>query len=193
MKKKILLSLTFILAFIILLTSTSNVAVAESGGNCLSVIGSATSTLTPDKAEICAEIETLDMDKIKSKNDNFEIFQNIIDALEDDKENLTLKNFTSYASFDYTNGKTLLGYYSITDFSFNVDDVSNIKNYVDILTENGATIKNINYSVSNYNEEYNKTLLLAVENAKEKAQMLGKENLEIKEIKEETSYSSNYL
>ena len=68
-----------------------------------------------------------------------------------------------------------------------------MQSYVDLLTENGATVKNINYSLSNYDEEYNKTLLLAVENAKEKASALGADSLEIKEIKEENSYSSNYL
>lgn len=193
MKKKILPIIALVFAFIVLLTNSTNVAVAENGEKCLKIYGSATSALTPDQAEICAEIETLDMDKVKSKDDNFEIFQSIIDVLGEEKENLTLKNFTSYASFDYANGKTLLGYYSITNFALKLDDVSSVQSYVDLLTENGATVKNINYSLSNYDEEYNKTLLLAVENAKEKASALGGDSLEIKEIKEENSYSSNYL
>ncbi len=164
----------------------------------LCVIGNATKTVSPDSAKITAVIETLDMDLSKSKDANFETFDNVLSALKKagvDENKIVLDSFTSYPSYDYNAGKTLTGYYSITTFTFDVDSLDNIKTYIDTITEKGVTsIRNINYQLSNMDEVYQDVLLMAIDNAKAKAEKVtGGQELNVKEIKEEYVYSCSTL
>ncbi len=160
----------------------------------LCIIGSASKTFTPDRAKITAVIETLDLDMKKSKDDNFEIFDKVTNILKDEgieESAIVLDSFTSYPSYDYNAGKTLIGYYSITTFTFEVDDLKDLKMYVDKIIENGTTsIRDINYELSNINEAYQEVLLMAIANSKAKAfKIVGNEDISIKSIKEEYIYS----
>ena len=164
----------------------------------LCVIGNATKNVSPDSAMITAVIETLDMDISKSKDANFEIFDNVLAALKEagvDENKIVLDSFTSYPSYDYNAGKTLIGYYSITTFTFDVDNLDNIKTYIDTITEKGVTsIRNINYQLSNMDEVYQDVLLMAIDNAKAKAEKVtGGQELIVKGIKEEYVYSCSTL
>lgn len=164
----------------------------------LCVIGNATKNVSPDSATITAVIETLDMDISKSKDANFEIFDNVLAALKEagvDENKIVLDSFTSYPSYDYNAGKTLIGYYSITTFTFDVDNLDNIKTYIDTITEKGVTsIRNINYQLSNMDEVYQDVLLMAIDNAKAKAEKVtGGQELIVKGIKEEYVYSCSTL
>ena len=164
----------------------------------LCVIGNATKNVSPDSATITAVIETLDMDISKSKDANFEIFDNVLAALKEagvDENKIVLDSFTSYPSYDYNTGKTLIGYYSITTFTFDVDNLDNIKTYIDTITEKGVTsIRNINYQLSNMDEVYQDVLLMAIDNAKAKAEKVtGGQELIVKGIKEEYVYSCSTL
>lgn len=196
MKKRIFVIFLLLVATLILTLSGKSVALAESRSlESLTITGTSCISVEPDRAKISAEIQTLDIDKTKSNEDNFEIFENLISVLESNgltKDDITLDYFTSYASYDYNNGKTLLGYYTLTDFSIQLNSLNEIKDYVSLLSENGVTsIKSITYSASNFENKYNEAVLGAIENAKEKAKVLGYENLELKEIKEESVYSSS--
>ena len=198
MKRKIIFSLTILLMFACLLTSQTNfhIASASTLAQNLTITGNSTIYATPDRAEISARIETLDMDNVKSKNENFEIFDKVVKALIDagiSKENITLDYYSSYPNYDYNNGKTLLGYHTSTTFSVYVDNLD-IKSYVDIWTENGATsINSVTYSLSNLDSVYNDAIKKAILNAEEKAKFLGYENLTAIGLKEETVYSSGSL
>lgn len=165
---------------------------------CICIIGSAKKSLTPDSAVVTAVIETLDADIKNSKDKNFELFSGAIDALKNngvDSESIVIESYTSYPSYDYTSGKTLVGYYSITTFTFEVRDLDNLKKYIDVATESGVTsIRSLNYQVSNLEEEYSNVLMSALENAKEKAaKLLGRTDLKVCNIKEESVYFSNSL
>lgn len=199
-KKMIVPAISILLALSAFVISFFGQATAMADENViqeLTLTGSASISIAPDCAKISAEIQTLDMDKVKSKDDNFEIFENVLQALEEngiERDEVTLDCFYSYASYDYGNGKSLLGHYTTTDFSFSVKTLDEIKKYVDILTESGTTsIKNITYSASNYDEKYTEALQMAINNAKEKAKAIGGESLTLKEIKEESVYSSSTL
>ncbi len=196
MKKKFILFILLLITTLSVLITELNAyqVMAETELNKIVITGSSCTQVTPDSAKISAEIQTLDLDRIKSKNDNYELFEKLLDALAElgvTKDDITLDYFSTYESYDYNNGKTLLGYYTTNDFSFNIDNLDNIKNYVDILIENKATIKNINYSIKDVDSVYNETLLKAIENAKTKANMLG--DLKLVEIKEENTYNSPTL
>lgn len=164
----------------------------------LCVIGNASKKVSPDSAKITAVIETLDMDMSKSKDDNFEIFDKVLASLKDggiDENKIVLESFTSYPSYDYNAGKTLIGYYAITTFTFDVENLDNIKTYIDTITKKGVTsIRNITYQLSNIDEIYQDVLLMAIDNAKAKAEKVtGGQSLSIKGIKEEYVYSCSTL
>ena len=165
---------------------------------CVTVIGNATSSMKPDKAYVTVQIETLDSDMKKSKDDNFTIFDKLIDVLKDNGLNdsdIVFDSFYSYPSYDYSGTRTLNGYYSQTTLTFAVNDLENLQNLISIVSENGITkVSNIRYEISTKDQVYSDVMLKALENAKEKAKSLtGKEDLSIKSIKEESVYSSSCL
>lgn len=163
----------------------------------LCIIGKASKNVSPDSAKVTAVIETLDSDIVKSKDNNFQVFDKVVNALKgaglsDDK--IVMDSFVSYPSYDYNGGKSLTGYYTITTISFDVDNIEEIKNLVDIVTENGATsIRNIQYCCSNLDEIYEEVLMMAIDNAKAKAEKIGGGQLQIKSVKEEYVYSCSSL
>ena len=163
----------------------------------LCIIGKASKNVSPDSAKVTAVIETLDSDMVKSKDNNFQAFDKVVNALKgaglsDDK--IVMDSFVSYPSYDYNGGKSLTGYYTITSISFDVDNIEEIKNLIDIVTENGATsIRNIQYCCSNLDEVYEEVLMMAIDNAKAKAEKIGGGQLQIKSVKEEYVYSCSSL
>lgn len=164
----------------------------------LCVIGNASKNVAPDRATVTAVIETLDLDITKSKDLNFEAFNKVVKALGDeelDTSKVVIDSYTSYPSYDYNAGKTLIGYYSITTFSFDVEKLEDVKKFIDSATENGVTsVRNVTYKVSNIDDIYADVLLSALENAKAKAQKIsGRDDLQVKSIKEEYVYSCTSL
>lgn len=165
---------------------------------CVTVIGNATSSMKPDKAYVSVQIETLDSDMKKSKDDNFAFFDKITNLLKENGLNdsdIVFDSFYSYPSYDYSGTRTLNGYYCQTTLTFAVNDLENLQNLISIVSENGITkVSNIRYEVSTKDQVYSDVMLKALENAKEKAKNLtGKEDLSIKSIKEESVYSSSCL
>lgn len=163
----------------------------------LCVIGNASKSVSPDSAKVTAVIETLDSVMATSKDKNFETFEKVLQALKDSglgDDDITVESYTSYPSYDYTSGKSLIGYYTITTFSFCVDNLDKIKEYIDTATEAGVTsIRNINYQLSNMDEVYQEVLLSAIENAKQKAEKIHGGEVTIKSVKEEYVYSCTSL
>ena len=162
------------------------------------VIGNASKSISPDKACITAKIETVNIDLNKSKDENFDLFEKAISALEGvgiTRENISLESFMTYPNYDYCSSRQLTGYVSCTMFSFCLDNLDNVKSAIDAISENGSTtISDIRYEVSNLDEQYSEVMLLALDNAKMKAsKLLGREELTVKNIREESVYYSNNL
>lgn len=165
---------------------------------CVTVIGNATSSMKPDKAYVSVQIETLDSDMKKSKDDNFALFDKITGVLKDNGLNdsdIVFDSFYSYPSYDYSGTRTLNGYYCQTTLTFAINDLENLQNLISIVSESGITkVSNIRYEISTKDQVYSEVMLKALENAKEKAKILiGKEDVSIKSIKEESVYSSSCL
>ena len=165
---------------------------------CVTVIGNATSSMKPDKAYVSVQIETLDSDMKKSKDDNFALFDKITNLLKENGLNdsdIVFDSFYSYPNYDYSGTRTLNGYYCQTTMTFAVSNLENLQNLISIVSENGITkVSNIRYEISTKDQVYSEVMLKALENAKEKAKILtGKEDLSIKSIKEESVYSSSCL
>jgi len=165
---------------------------------CVCVIGKAKLTLSPDMATITACIEKFNEELNLSKNENLEILDKVMVALKDagvGEDKITLDFFNAYPSYDYNSGRSPIGFYSKSCFSFEVDNIEKIPTYINVLTENGVTdICNVCYSLSNIEEEYNNALTQALENAKNKAvKLFGSENYKICGIKEENVFSTSML
>lgn len=179
-------------------SSTSTVADESQQNYCVTVIGNATSSMKPDKAYVTVQIETLDSDMTKSKDDNFALFDKITGVLKENGLNdsdIVFDSFYSYPNYDYSGIRTLNGYYCQTTMTFAVSNLENLQNLISVVSENGITkVSNIRYEVSTKDQVYSDVMLKALENAKEKAKSLtGKEDLSIKSIKEESVYSSSCL
>lgn len=163
----------------------------------LCVVGIASKSVSPDCAKITAVIETLDSDIVKSKDNNFQIFDKVVSALKTaglSEDKIVLDSFISYPNYDYSSGKSLTGYYTITTITFDVDNIEDIKSLVDSAVENGVTsIRNIQYCCSNMDEVYQEVLMMAIENAKEKAEKIGGTEMQVKSVKEEYVYSCSSL
>ena len=205
MKKYYLLGLTILIAicscFGLLANYTkveNNNVLADGTVSSICVLGGASTEVSPDCAKISASIETLSTNLTEAKDKNFEILNSAVNKLIElgiNKENIITEYFSAYPSYDYSCERTLKGYSAITYFTFKVDNLDDIKSYIDELTQCGVTsIKNINYEISNYDEIYSQTMLNALENAKLKAKELsGREEIQILSINEEYVYCSSNL
>lgn len=207
MKKIFILSLTLLLMISTVLGLTfastpnsQNVYAKADDVSSICVIGEACQEVAPDKASITACIETMSQDITKAKDENMQLFTDCVNALVDlgiDKETIVTECFSAYPNYDYSNCRTITGYYATTTFNFSVPNLENIKACIDAVTTHGATtIRNINYEISNRDEIYSQTLMACLENAKQKAaQLSGKEaqSLNVLSINEEYVYTSATL
>jgi len=172
----------------------------EECDECVSICvqGKSITSFSPDKATIFAVIENIDTEMTNSKELNYTSFDKVVSALKDaglNEDQICLEYFSCCPSYDYTSGRTLQGYMTSTSFTVKVDDISNIKTIVDVMTKNGVTsVCNIQYELSTMEEEYSNALTQAYENAKIKAQkLLGEEKLKLVKIKEEMVFSRNNI
>lgn len=162
------------------------------------VLGKAVVSVSPDSATIYAVIENMDGEMKISKDKNYQVFDSVVSLLKKkglSEDQISLKYFSCSPYYDYASGKTLQGYMTSTSFSVKVDNLSKVKEYVDIMTENGVSgICNIEYEVSTIDQQYSSALSSAYQNAREKAiSLLGEENLKLVKIKEERLFSSSTL
>ncbi len=163
-----------------------------------SVIGEASTEMSPDRAKICASIETLSSDINDAKDKNFQVLNCAVKKLDEmgiSKDNIVTTHFSAYPNYDYSSDRSITGYYATTHFTFNVENLNEINDYVSAICECGVTsIKNINYEVSNYQEIYNQTMISALNNAKLKAsELTGRDDLQVLEISEEYVYCCSNL
>lgn len=203
MKKYFLSVFTLILIVALLLVGVNDkpeqiVANAESGDYCISVVGEATIDAVPDRVTIYASIENVNNELDTARDSTFEIFDASVKILTDngvDKDKIIVQSYTSYPNYDYSAGKQVSGYVANLTFSYQLDGLDKIQQTLTALGEAGkVTTRNVNYEVSNEEELYSQALSEAFENAKDKAsKLLGREDLSVKCVEEESTYYSNVL
>ena len=153
------------------------------------VCGKAKTQVAPDGATIFARIENFEKDISLSKENNYKIFDDVTISLKNagaSQEDIKIECFNCQPSYDYSNGRTLNGYYATTSFSVEINSIDKLDEYVSAITDAGVTsIDSVCYKASNMEEEYNKVLGIALENAKEKAEsLLGCVNPTLVKLKE---------
>lgn len=197
MKKKFLILALLVVTLIPVMAKPIQPVIAYENMGEISVIGESTIKLSPDMAKVSATINQVDMDLETAKNKTFEIYSNIKSCMENNEHvsKLNLSYFTTFPSFDYSNGKTLTGYNSTLTFEYEVDQIDQIQSSIDCLIENGVkNVNSVNYEIKNYDEQYNLLLQSAIDNAVSKAKiLLQKDDVIIKNIVEQETYNTCYM
>ncbi|MCL2847232.1 MAG: SIMPL domain-containing protein [Firmicutes bacterium] len=210
MKKKILISIALI-AFVLTLGITSNLQFANASAlvdeeyklareykhHCkksqiLVVTGTASTTVQPDFAIVNFSVETSNKNLENAQNENATTMQNIKSALSLhnlSEKNLTTNWFNIYPEHDYYNGEKSTGHRVSYQFSLKVKEFDNVGKIIDILITNGANmISGAQFGIEYSSTAYIETLTKAVENAKQKANILSNitniDDLKIVTIKE---------
>ena len=159
------------------------------------VSGHAREAVMPNQVLVSAYIENVNDDINLSREENLNSYNRIISILGEkgvEQSDFTVDYISSQPRYSYDGERTLLGYFSTTSFTFAIDDVDNINDYLQILTENGVSgISNVKYQISNIEEEYNDLLSKAVANAKAKAERVLGEGVSIVKIREEGLHSAS--
>lgn len=179
-------------------TQISADAVNIAGEPTLEIVGKSTQKIEADSAEIFVRIENVDMSLDVSKEktvSQFDSAKNSLIANGISSEQIKITSFTTNPSYDYSSGKTIVGYYAILTFSYELDNLSTFTNNIDSLISSGITeINYVNFKLSNAEEVYQQNLNLAVENAIQNAKkLLEKDEITVLEIEEESSYYSPIL
>lgn len=159
----------------------------------LCVVGEATKTLTPDRAQVYAQAKGFGKDCTEAKDEAFKMFDKAVEALVAhgcDKSKITIESFYSRPCRECH----CQGCHGNLSFSFFVEDLSKTDEIISAILENGVDeVSSICYEVSNIEEEYTLLLSDALENAKTKASKLLGDDLQLIDIREESVYYSNCL
>src|SRR3989338_361287 len=138
----------------------------------LNVSGSSTIEALADEASVYIGIETLKKAAEESKNENSEISEKVLNALEYagiNKENIETSSYNIYPEYDWSNNnQELKGYKTSNILKITTKDFDEIGKIVDVSIDNGATlIQSINFELSE--EKQNKLKQEAISKASEDA------------------------
>lgn len=194
MRKAKILSL--LVAFCVLL-SCSFAQAATVDDRTVSVDGSSTLKVAPDKATINVSIETTDKDAKVASAQNATIMNNIqknIMALAISKDKIKTINYNLSPKYTYDNGKQkLVGYTVSNEIMISVDNVEMVGNVIDTAINSGATnVDSVEFGLKDDQMYRDKALQQAVLDAKRKAEVvagaLGRNIVDVKSINISNAY-----
>jgi len=175
-----------IVALMLAINSKSNVIVDQNGlqRETVSVSGTSTLTVDPNKAEVYVRIVTLEKTAQEAKDRNSEISKKVTDALKKlsvkDKE-IETSQFNIYPKYDYEevidinvrkSKQVLLGYEVIHVLKVTTQDLEKVGKIIDVAVDSGANdIDRVSFGLSKEKEKEVKqqAMILASSDAKEKA------------------------
>ena len=188
MRKARILSL--LVAFCVLLTCSFAQA-ATVDDRTISVNGSSTLKVAPDKATINVSIETLDKDAKVASAQNAAIMNKIqkdIMALAIPKDKIKTINYNLYQKYDYDNGKQKLAGYAVSnEIMISVDNIDMVGTVIDTAINAGATnVNSVEFGLKDDQMYRDKALQQAILDAKRKAEVvagaLGRNIVDVKSI-----------
>lgn len=194
MRKAKILSL--LVAFCVLL-SCSFAQAATVDDRTVSVDGSSTLKVAPDKATINVSIETMDKDAKVASAKNAQIMNKIqkdIMALAIPKDKIKTINYNLYQKYDYDNGKQKFAGYAVTnEIMISVDNIDMVGTVIDTAINAGATnVNSIEFGLKDDQMYKDKALSQAILDAKRKAEVvagaLGRNIVDTKSINVSNSY-----
>ncbi|WAM30799.1 SIMPL domain-containing protein [Caldicellulosiruptor naganoensis] len=147
----------------------------------INVKGVASVLAEPDIAVVTFGVLSEDVSADAAYSKTSSKINKIIDAIKklgiDSKDIKTLK-ISVYPKYSYNkddNASKIIGFYASTDLTVTVRNISQVGKVVDSAFKNGAnTFSDLRFDISNVGAYYNQALAKALENAKEKANVLAK-------------------
>lgn len=205
--KKIIKKTTALLIVTVMFTSavSADTPVVDSTKGTLYVSGNATIEVEPDMAVLTFNISEKHKKMDVAVNSATKKVLNTTNALlesnygikEDDITTNNFYTYPTYGRYDSTKPEMqnkIIGYVVNQQLKININNLDNINSIITLLLDNGIeSVGNANYKISNKSDSYNKALVLAIENAQGKAEILANaingKNLKISSISE--SYTNN--
>ena len=173
-------------ALLLALNSKSNVVVGQNGlqRNTVSVSGTSTLTVEPDKVEIYVKIVTLEKTAQDSKNKNSQISSNVVKALKKEgvkDSDIETSQFNIYPKYDYEHvpevpvrnpKQVLVGYEVDNVLKVTTKNLDKAGRLIDVAVDNGANeIERVSFGLSKEKEKDIKqqAMIVASNDAKDKA------------------------
>ncbi len=140
----------------------------------ITVTGTGTSTVTPDRAVLTLGVESTDTSSKTAQDQNAKIINNVIDVLLNDgidKSNISTSSYDLYANYDYDgNSRVLTGYTASTMVKIKDVDISSVGELADDAGDAGANVINgFTFQYSKTEEAYDQALEAALDRAQDKA------------------------
>ena len=173
MKKKTKAFLSILLTASMLIGSSLTVFGGELTG--ISVTGKGSISVAPDVATISLAVETTGKTAKEAQTKNATTYKNVIKNLTEagiEEGAITTASFRVLPTYRYDEklGQVPTGYECNHHLSVTTKDTKNVGSYIDAAISAGAINDNgVSFSLSDYNQYYEKALVLAVKNATGKA------------------------
>lgn len=187
-----------VLSMILTLLVILSVPVFAFADSEITVIGTGEVMIPADEAVVSLGVSATDREVLKAQRRANETIAAIREALIKagvKEEDINTDYINIYASYDYSDGsEQLKGYNANSTLAIRVTDIEAVGEVIDIAFEAGAnTLNGINFSASDTTEAQAKAMKKAVEDAKDKAEVLaeasGLKIRGIEEIVESGTYS----
>jgi hypothetical protein len=187
-----------VLSVILTLLVVLSVPVFAFADSEITVTGTGEVLIPADTAVVSLGVSATDREVLKAQRRANETIAAIREALIKagvKEEDINTDYINIYASYDYSEGtEQMKGYNANSTLAIRVTDIEAVGEVIDIAFEAGAnTLNGINFSASDTTEAEAKAMKKAVENAKDKAEVLaeasGLKILGIDEIIESGTYS----
>lgn len=147
-------------------------------GNRLKVFGRATVNVKPDIAEISIGVITENKQLKQTQKENTKITQQVVDSIKSMgilAKDIQTQNYNIREKNDYIDGEQVFRGYEVTNYlKVVVKNINHVGEIIDTAVKNGAnTVDNIRFIVSDASKYYAEALRLAIEDAQNKALVMG--------------------
>ena len=180
-------------------------ALAEEGDASVTAVGTATVTVTPDRAVFTAGVTTQDVTVANAQTQNAQAMQALIDAIKAQgvaAEDLQTSNYSINPVYDYNTGKlgdqqTLIGYTVSNTVTVTLRELDKLPSLLDTAVAAGANqTYGISFESSQNTAAYDQALAAAAQDALRKASIIakaiGKQVGEVVEIAEANDVYVSY-
>eukprot|EP00764_Aduncisulcus_paluster_P010391 gnl/Carplike_NY0171/3606_a4873_347.p1 GENE.gnl/Carplike_NY0171/3606_a4873_347~~gnl/Carplike_NY0171/3606_a4873_347.p1 ORF type:complete len:249 (-),score=26.69 gnl/Carplike_NY0171/3606_a4873_347:120-866(-) len=154
--------------------TVSEAAAVEESEYRLQVNGEGSVTVTPDMAYINIGVETQDKDASKAQEENAKLMTQVKKAIMDagvKEKDMQTMNYSIYKTYNYLKDSEREEVYRASNtLKVTVYDLDNLGDLIDVASKSGANqISSIQFTVQDEEAYYQEALVLAMENAKGKA------------------------
>lgn len=157
-------------------TEAVTAAALESGKSVISVTGSETVKVRPDRARVQFSIETQADTAKKAQSENDDEINELVDTLEDlgvSDDDITTSNYSLYPKYDYSDGGdgTIVGYTLNCTLLVDDQDADGVNAIIAGCSDAGITsISGLEYYCDDDTDSYNDALKKAIADARTKAE-----------------------